>query len=191
MTREQAVRLAAEAGFDHWGIFPVGALRFLPEVRAACEENKCRAYGRSWTCPPACGSLAECAARAKEYDWGILLQTTGQMEDDFDVEVMMEAERVQKERFAAFCEAVGGAEDALPLGAGTCTICAKCTYPEAPCRFPERSHPSMEAFGLQVTDVCQAAEIPYYYGPRTITYSSCALFRQSGAQTAAIQGKES
>ena len=177
MTREQAKSLAAEIGFDHWGFFPVDKLRFLPEVRAACEENKCRAYGKSWACPPACGSLAECEARAKAYAWGILLQTTGQMEDDFDVEVMFGAERIQKERFLAFCDALESG-DAQPLGAGTCTLCAKCAYPDEPCRFPSKMHPSMEAFGLQVMDVCKAADIPYYYGPRTITYSSCVLFRQ-------------
>ena len=177
MTREQAEKLAAEAGFDHWGFFPVDALRFLPEVRAACEQNKCGAYGKSWACPPVCGSLPECEARAREYAWGVLLQTTGQMEDDFDVEVMFEAERIQKERFRAFCDALERGEKALPLGAGTCRLCAKCAYPDEPCRFPDRMHPSMEAFGLQVTDVCKAAGIPYYYGPRTITYSCCVLFR--------------
>lgn len=177
MTREEAGKLAVSAGFDHWGFFRVDELRFLPEVRAACEENKCGAYGKNWACPPACGSLPECEASAKRFDWGILLQTTGQMEDDFDVEVMFEAERIQKERFRQFCDALESGEEALPLGAGACTICGKCTYPDEPCRFPDKRHPSMEAFGLQVTDVCRAAEVSYYYGKRTITYSSCVLFR--------------
>lgn len=180
MTREQAAKLAADTGFDHWGFFDVETLRFLPEVRAACEQNKCGIYGKSWACPPACGSLAECEERAKAYSWSILLQTTGQMEDDFDVEVMFDAERLQKERFTAFCDALDPSEDALPLGAGGCRICAACTYPDAPCRFPGRAHPSMEAFGLLVTDVCRAADTPYYYGPRTITYSCCVLFGKNG-----------
>lgn len=176
MTREQAEKLAQEAGFDHWGVFSVDALKFLPEVRAACEANKCGAYGKRWSCPPACGSLEECEARARDYSWGVLLQTTGQMEDDFDVEVMLEAEKEQKERFAAFCAALGEDERHLPLGAGVCTICAQCTYPDEPCRFPNRQHPSMEAFGLLVTDVCKAADTLYYYGPQTITYTCCVLF---------------
>ena len=176
MTREQAERLAADAGFDHWGVFDVGELRFLPQVRAACEENKCGAYGKRWSCPPGCGSLAECEARARAFSWGILLQTTGRMEDDFDVEAMRETERVQKERFEAFLARLSTEERYLPLGVGACTVCAKCSYPDEPCRFPARMHPSMEAFGLLVTDVCRAADIPYYYGPRTITFSCCILF---------------
>ena len=176
MTREQAERLAADAGFDHWGLFDVGELRFLPEVRAACEQNRCGAYGKNWACPPACGSLEECGERAGAFSWGVLLQSTGLMEDDFDVEVMLEAEQIQKKRFTVFLDRLDREERYLPLGVGACTICAKCAYPDEPCRFPARMHPSMEAFGLQVTDVCRAAGIPYYYGPRTITYSCCVLF---------------
>lgn len=175
MTKEQAMRMAEETGFSHWGVFPVEDLRFLPEVRAACEVNSCGRYGKSWSCPPACGSLEENERRARAFRWGVLLQTTGQMEDDFDIEVMIEAEQLQKKRFEAYCARLEG-EECLPLGAGSCTICAQCTYPDAPCRFPERMRVSMEAFGLQVTDVCRAAETPYYYGPRTITYSGCVLF---------------
>lgn len=176
MTKQEAERLARETGFSHWGIFPVDTLQFLPEVRGACADNKCGAYNKSWSCPPACGTLEECEARAKRFSWGILLQTTGEMEDDFDVDVMFGAEQLQKERFDAYCRAIAPGEDHLPLGAGTCTICAKCTYPDAPCRFPDRLRPSMEAYGLLVTDVCKAADTPYYYGPRTITYTCCVLF---------------
>jgi predicted metal-binding protein len=89
---------------------------------------------------------------------------------------MMEGERQHKERFDAFCRCIDESDRHLPLGAGTCTYCEKCTYPDAPCRFPKRLRPSMEAFGLLVTDVCAAADIPYYYGPRTLTYTCCVLF---------------
>ena len=170
------MELARETGFSHWGIFPVSALRFLPEVRAACEVNKCGRYDKSWSCPPACGTLEENEAKARTFSWGILLQTTGEMEDDFDVETMLEAERLQKERFDAFCRRVPEGERHLPLGAGTCTLCPECTYPDAPCRFPGRMHSSMEACGLVVTEVCQAADTPYYYGLRTLTYTCCVLF---------------
>ena len=175
MKKEDAIRLAEEIGFSHWGLFPVSELRFLPEVREMCEVNRCGQYGKSWSCPPACGTLEECRERAMGFSWGILLQTTAEMEDSFDLEAMMDAEQRQKVRFGAFCDRLEE-EICLPLGAGTCTVCAKCTYPDAPCRFPERLRPSMEAFGLQVTDVCHSADIPYYYGPNTITYSSCVLF---------------
>ena len=33
----------------------------------------------------------------------------------------------------------------------------------------------MEAYGLVVSQVCQDSGLPYYYGPRTITYTACVL----------------
>lgn len=181
MTQDQAMELARDVGFSHWGVFPVSELRFLPEVRDMCRANTCGRYGRSWSCPPACGTLEECRARAMAFAWGILLQTTAGMEDDFDVETMMEAGREQKDRLAAFCARLDPAERRLPLGAGTCEVCAECSYPDAPCRFPDRRQTSMEAFGLLVNDVCRSAGVPYYHGPRTITYTSCVLFGKEPA----------
>ena len=63
-----------------------------------------------------------------------------------------------------------------PLSSGGCGICEKCTYPDAPCRFPDRAFPSMEACGLVVNDVCKASGIPYNYGPRTMTFTGCVLY---------------
>ena len=63
----------------------------------------------------------------------------------------------------------------LPLGAGCCTRCKDCTYPAAPCRFPEKMVSSMEAYGMLVLEVCKANGLSYYYGPDTMTYTSCFL----------------
>ena len=179
MTKEEAGRLAEEAGFSHWGFFKTEGLRFLPEVRDMCAAGKCTRYDHCWSCPPACGTIEDAAKKAAAYDWGILLQTTAELEDDYDGETMMEAEALQKERFEALCAKIAekGGEKMLPMGAGSCTICKTCTYPDAPCRFPDRMVTSMEAYGLVVSDVCKLADTPYYYGPLTITYTSCILFQ--------------
>ena len=44
-----------------------------------------------------------------------------------------------------------------------------------PCRYPDKLWPSMEAYGLLVSDACRSAGLEYYHGPGTITYSSCIL----------------
>ena len=176
---------ALEFGFDHAGMVRAQDLECLPEVRDMCAADRCRAFGTRWTCPPGCGTLAECAARLKEYGEGVLVQTTGILDDPFDADAMLETERVHKVRFAALAEAArADADGCLPLGAGTCELCPRCTYPDAPCRFPGRAVISMEAYGLLVSSVCERAGIPYYYGPNTITYTSCVLFpRRHGADT--------
>ncbi len=177
MDHKRMEELAKEAGIEKYGFFEAGRLAFRTEVRDMCAANLCHAYGHSWSCPPAIGSLEEIRERAAAYQNGIVLQETGQMEDPFDVEVMEETEEILKEKFYRLCDLlVEAGEDVLPMGAGSCRRCAKCTYPDAPCRMPDKMFPSMEAYGLVVSDTCGLADVPYYYGPNTITYTCCVLF---------------
>jgi hypothetical protein len=46
----------------------------------------------SWSCPPGCGSLDECTARIRRYAKGLIVQTAGKLEDEFDGEGMMAAD---------------------------------------------------------------------------------------------------
>ena len=173
---EELIALALEAGFSHAGALGPGALEFLPEVRQMCAADRCHSYGKTWCCPPGCGTLEEIAARAAAYGGGVLVQSTAALEDDFDVETMLATEALHKRRFAAFTARVRErCPDCLPMGAGGCTLCGACTYPDAPCRFPDRAWPSMEAYGLLVSRVCEKSGLGYYYGPRTLTYTSCVL----------------
>ena len=174
---DRIMEIIEAAGFSHTGKISMDTVELRDEVRDMCHNGNCGKYARNWSCPPGCGSLEECAARLKEYGEGVLVQSTGMLDDPFDADTMMETERIHKERFAALAEAARAEEaDCLPLGAGTCQLCAQCTYPDAPCRFPQRAVISMEAFGLLVSSACERASVPYYYGPNTITYTSCVLF---------------
>ena len=73
-------------GFEEAGALNVEALEFLPEVRQMCAADRCRSFNRNWSCPPGCGTLEEIAERVKPYTRGILVQSIGQLEDEFDVE---------------------------------------------------------------------------------------------------------
>lgn len=108
-----------------------------------------------------------------------LIDETGLLEDEFDGEAIEEAQKKQKERFLEYCARLREkGEDFLPMGSGGCGVkCASCTWPDAPCRFPDQAFTSMEAYGLLVTDVCKSADTPYYYGRNTVTFTSCVLFR--------------
>lgn len=151
-------------------------LAFLPEVREMCASDRCHMYGKCWTCPPGCGTLEEIRKKALTYRRGILLQSTGCLEDEFDAETMQQTEARHKQRFRAFAEQLRQwAPGCMPMGSGPCEICSSCTYPDQPCRFPQKAVPSMEACGLLVSEVCQSSGLGYYYGPKTMTYSSCAL----------------
>ena len=178
MDKERAFELAEKTGFSHWGAFKTDKLAFIKDVRAMCEVNSCGKYNTCWTCPPACGTLEEITEEAKKYSWGLLVQTTAELEDDFDFETMEQAAKDQKDRFDRIVASLRETEeDFLPMSSGSCMVCETCSYPDAPCRFPKKAIPSMEAYGLVVSDVCTLADTPYYYGPQTLTYSSCILFK--------------
>lgn len=164
------------AGFTHIAPLDCSTIQLLPEVRQMCASNTCHMYGKNWSCPPGCGTLEECENRVRQYRHGILVQTVGNLEDSMDVETMMETEVAHKEHFFALEDVLrADYPKMLPIGAGCCTRCKECTYPEAPCRFPDKTFASMEAYGMLVTQVCQDNNLTYYCGPCTITYTSCFL----------------
>ena len=169
--------LAKEAGFTNFCEINTEALVAMPEVRDMCASGKCKIYGKRWACPPACGTIEECAERMRAYTAGILVQTTKEMKDDFDVETMISAQEEHKTNFLKLAAEIRKIHpECLPLTAGTCTLCRKCTYPDEPCRRPDEMISSMEAYGLLVSDVCTKSGAKYNYGPKTMTYTSCILY---------------
>lgn len=166
--------LAKEAGFTNIAPLQAETVELKPEVREMC--GKCGQYGKRWSCPPGCGTLEECRQKIAAYTSGILVQTVGELEDELDGEAMIETEHAHKDNFRRLHELlVREYPGLLALGAGCCTICRDCSYPDAPCRFPEKMVSSMESFGMVVLEVCKANEMPYYYGANKIAYTSCFL----------------
>lgn len=178
-TMDHWAQQAVAFGFSMAAVLDAKTLEPLDAVRDMCAADKCGVYGRCWTCPPGCGSIAENTVALRKYTEGILVQTTCQLEDDFDFETMEACGRQHKEMFRAFDQVLraAGFEGTLALGAGGCNVCDTCTYPDAPCRFPDKALSSMEAYGLLVSDVCKRNGLGYYYGPGTMTYTGCYLIR--------------
>ena len=176
MTYEQLATLAESSGFSAWAALDVSTIKLKPEVREMCAVNSCGQHGKRWSCPPGCGTLEECASRLQGYTHGILVQTYGDIEDGFDFEAMMEIEAEHKSNFMDMYSALRDTgADVLAIGAGCCTQCATCTYPDAPCRFPEKMTSSMEAYGMLVLEICKANGLQYYYGSDKMAYTSCFL----------------
>ncbi len=173
---ERLEKLGMDIGFTHVAELDCSTLVPHQEVRDMCRDNKCGVYGKYWSCPPGCGTLEECAARMKEYSIGLIVQTVGELEDELDGETMMETEKVHREHFVEMEKELRKEfPNMLPLGGGGCGKCKTCTYPDAPCRFPNEIFSSMEANGLMVNEVCKANSLDYYYGPCTIAYTCCYL----------------
>lgn len=163
-------------GFTHSGELNLDSLVFMPEVRQMCNSDLCNSYNKNWMCPPAIGTLENAALRVKNYNFGMIVQTTALMEDEFDYDTIHNTEIKHKNNFMKLVDDLKSKySDILPMSAGTCSICNKCSYPDEPCRFPNKAIGSMESYGLWVSKVCELSNIPYYYGKNTLTFTSCYL----------------
>ena len=65
----------------------------------------------------------------------------------------------------------------LHLGAGGCGVCEKCAKQTGePCRFPTLALASLEAYGVNVSELAKTAGMKYINGQDTVTYFGAVLF---------------
>lgn len=164
------------AGFDNTGTCDAASLKVRADVRSMCAVDKCHSFGHNWSCPPACGDLEHWQSVIDSKTTCYLVQSVGELEDDFDFETIMEVEGEHKKRMYKL-QATLRKElpEAVLLSAGTCSLCKPCAYPDEPCRHPDQFMVSMEAAGLFVSEVCTTAGIAYNHGKCTTCFTSCIL----------------
>ena len=173
---DELISLAKSCGFTEARPLDISTLECLQDVRDMCNPGQCPRYGKTWSCPPEAPSLEEMRKTVKSYVKGILVQTVGRLEDSYDWEGIQNAAKSQAAGFGRLWDALAPLYPRLyPMGTGGCSKCEKCTYPDKPCRFPDRMAYSMEACGLFVSKVCTDNGATYNHGPNTITYTGCFL----------------
>ena len=168
-----------EAAGCHVGVAKVADIQFEPAFRQACESNACGNYGKCWMCPPDAGPIDELIARAKGFEYALVYQTIGQLEDSYDFEGMMEAaavhSRVSEALRPVFASA--GFSAALHLGAGGCHVCAGCAKKtNEPCRHPDLAMASLETYGVNVSQLAKLCGMKYINGANTVTYFGALFF---------------
>lgn len=171
--------LIERQGFDCVGTCDAADLKVREEVRDMCAADKCHIYNTSWACPPACGDIHDFERQMHAHKHCTVVQTVMELEDEFDGETIIEAQAKQMERFFKLVDDIdeaGLSAQVMTLSSGTCRLCKTCTYPDEPCRFPDKRLVSMEAAGLYVAETCTKAGIPYNHGKNTIAYSSCVIY---------------
>ena len=172
------VRICLEEGADRAAVIDTARIPFDKGLRAYCAANACGCYDKNWACPPGVGEPDEVIARAKGYRRALVFQAVGRLEDSFDFEGMVAAER----RFGELAERIRRrmAETLsryLLLTAGGCSLCPVCAKAEnQPCRFPDRAISSLEAYCIQVSRLAAACGMPYHSGENTITNFGACLF---------------
>jgi predicted metal-binding protein len=147
-----------------------------------CKSNACGYYNTSWTCPPACGTIDEQREKILSYKEVLVFTTKHELEDSFDYEGMNRGRDIHTALTHEIKKAIG---DAPVYGTGNCSVCAErdkradaclniCSYP-APCPYPDKKIGSIEAAGINVTELSKAAGLTYNNGADTVTYFSMVL----------------
>lgn len=151
--------------------------------RDMCASNDCGMYGKCYMCPPDVGDIEELMGNIKDYNYALVYQTVTELEDSYDFEGMIEAKKksypiAQKLRKIFVDLKI---KKALHLGAGGCGVCETCAKrTNAPCRCPALAMPSLEAYGVNVSELAKAAGMKYINGQNTVTYFGAVLFSVDG-----------
>jgi len=178
MNMEQAMAYAKECGFEYMAPIDMEGLRFREEVREMCTAELCENYNTSWCCPPAIMPLEEFGALVMSYAQGLLVQTVGMLEDEFDYESLGAAGEKHRVEFVNFNDVMleNNKGESLSMSVGGCTLCEKCTYPDEPCCHPDKMIMSLGASGMLVNELCTKNGLEYNNGEKTITFTSCCFF---------------
>lgn len=138
-----------------YAFFKSEEIDFSFRVRWICEKE-CERYNSTWACPPAVGTVEECRKRCLDYKECFLFSTIAEVSDVINFEETL-ATRKEHEKITAAIEAFVREKgtDCMALSTESCDICEVCTYPDAPCRFPQKMHPCVESHGIIV---CELAE---------------------------------
>ena len=100
-------------------------------------------YGKCWTCPPGVGLWEELREHYHSYAHAFVFTTVHPLEDSYDIEGMTKGRKQHTDAERAIEKLlVAEAEPFAICGAEGCSLCEKCTYPNAPCRHPELAHHS-------------------------------------------------
>ena len=184
-TLTKLLSLTLGAGAHKASIIGTEAIETDRAFRGMCESNACGAYGGCYMCPPDVGDIDALMTAVKTYRYALVYQTVTALEDSYDYEGMLRA-RKDVSRLAQHLRrelADAGLTRALHLsvgGCGVCEVCAKKT--NEPCRFPELAMPSLEAYGINVSELARSAGMKYTNGSDTVTYFGAILFNELSSE---------
>ena len=152
-------------------------LTFTERVRYIC-ETECPMYNKSWACPPAVGTVESCMARVREYPNFLLISTITEISDIANMEEGL-ATRASHEAVTRQVRDILQSEGAetYVLSTEACADCEQCSWPDAPCRKPDRMFPCVESHGVLVTDLAEKIGLDFIISSTLITWYSLLFYR--------------
>ena len=135
-------------------------------------------YGKSWACPPAVGTVEACRERVMGFGEGLLIATAAEVDDIADMQETLSTRATHEAVARQAAELVGRqAGEILLLSAEACAACERCSYPDGPCRHPDRMAPCIESHGILLTDLAEKHGVECLSDNRWVNWFSLILYR--------------
>ena len=177
MDRQKLEAQLAELPLYEYAFIKTDELLFSERVRYIC-QTECPMYNTTWACPPAVGTVEACQKRVMAFEEGLLIATITEVSDIADIEETLatrsDHEEITRQVLAMVREQ---AARTLTLSTEACAHCAHCTWPNAPCRFPDRMFPCVESHGILVTDLAEKHGIEFLAQGNIVTWFSLILYK--------------
>ena len=177
MNREQLEAQLAELPLYQYAFIRTDELCFSERIRWIC-EHECPMYAKTWACPPAVGSVADCEARCRSFDDALLIATITEVGDIANMDETLATRAPHEEITRQVLELVRRqARETMVLSTEACAICERCAWPDGPCRHPERMFPCVESHGIVVTALAERTGIDFYAEGNLVPWFSRIFYR--------------
>ena len=177
MNRELLEEKLSELPLYIYDIFSPTELEFNDRIRWIC-ENECLMYGRSWACPPAVGTVAECKEKCLRYENCLLISTIVEVADIADIKETLDTRHDHEKltnQVRDILRELG--EKPYILSTESCPICSRCAYLDGlPCRMPGKMHPCVESHGINVVPILESRGLEFQFGANVVTWISLLFF---------------
>ena len=177
MNKELLAEKLAELPLYTYEFIDPAGLEFNDRIRWIC-QHECPMYGKSWACPPAVGSVAECEGKCRRYDHCLMIATITEVADIADMEETL-ATRPEHEEITNQVAEMMKAQGVEPyvLSTEACAICERCAWLDGePCRHPEKMHPCVESHGINIIPTLEENGIEFQFGCNVVTWVSLLFY---------------
>ncbi len=176
LDREKLEEKLAELPLFQYAFMRSEELLFTQRVRHIC-ETECPQYGTTWACPPAVGTVEDCQTKCLSYPDFLMISTVTEVSDIANMEEALATRADHEALTRQVTELIReqGCET-LTLSTESCAHCEKCTYPNGPCRHPDKMYPCVESYGILVTEIAERYGMEFFNG-NIVTWFSLIFFR--------------
>ena len=176
----KAVEFARHLGIETCLEFDPAIIVPEQQIRALCQQNICGNYGNNYTCPPYVGTLEEINIKLRQFQRGLLLQYTkdidvkGNREGVLQTRIGFHNRILQIEEFLR----IKGIDPVWGMIGGNCGLCDSCkAKSNEPCPYPDKARMSLEAIAVDVVGLLGRLGLDSEFHSDKITWTGCILFQ--------------